>query len=70
MFITRTEREIRIFYLDDNRDSDAFNDLLNNPGIRILSKTFLSQKETNYEGESSTVTERPYVRVEYEACSL
>ena len=70
MFITRTERKVDIFYLDRNNEKADFENLLNDPTVSILGKQYLSQTETTYEGEMSTSMDRPYVRVEYEVCSL
>lgn len=70
MYITRTSRHITTFYLDDTRDRDELDKLLNDPAINVLDKKFQTQSESTFEGESKTVIERPFVRVEYEICSL
>jgi len=70
MFITRTRKKIYVFYIDKKEDREDFEDLLNNPAVTILNKVYLTETETSYEGDSSVTTERPYVRVECEECSL
>jgi hypothetical protein len=70
MYITRTERKVTSFYLDDRRDVAEFERLLNDPSINIIERKYQTQSEATFEGESRTVTERPFVRVEYEICSL
>jgi hypothetical protein len=70
MFITRTKKHVNTFYLDDAEDRQEFDRLLNDPSIMILDKKFQTQSESTFEGESKTVIERPFVRVEYEECSL
>ena len=70
MFITRTERKIDTFYLDKRNEREAYEDIINNPAINVLDKKFESTTETVYEGETSSSITRPYVRVEYEVCSL
>ena len=70
MFITRTKKHVITCYLDDAEDKREFDRLLNDPSVIILDKKFQTQSESTFEGESKTVTERPYVRVEYEECSI
>lgn len=70
MFITRTERKVASFYLDDRRDVVEFERLLNDPAVNIIERKYQTQSEASFEGESRTVIERPFVRVEYEICSL
>lgn len=70
MFITRTKTKVDIFYLDNKADKDGYDYILNTPGIVILNTHYAVQTETNYEGESSSTISRPYVRVEYQECSL
>lgn len=70
MFVTRTKKSITTFYLDDKADTAELDKLLNDPSINILDKKFQTQSESTFEGESKTVIERPFVRVEYEQCFL
>ena len=70
MYITRTKKNITTFYLDDKRDVDQLNQLLNDPSVNIIDKKFQTQSESTFEGESKTVIERPFVRVEYEQCFI
>lgn len=70
MYITRTSRHITTFYLDDVQDKQQLDKLLNDPSVNILDKKFQTQSEATFEGETKTVIERPFVRVEYEICSL
>lgn len=70
MYIVRTERKVSTFYLDDGRDLKSFEELLNDPSINIIERKYDKRSEIEFEGEAQKVNERPYVRVEYEICSL
>lgn len=70
MYITRTTKHITTFYLDDKRDVAELDRLLNDPAVNIIDKKFQTQSEATFEGESRTVIERPFVRVEYEECFI
>lgn len=70
MFITRSKKKIDVFYLNQKEEKEAYEDLLNNPSITILSRHYDKETETSYEGEASVVIERPFVRVEYEECFI
>ena len=59
-----------MYYLDRQDERADYEDLLNNPAVNILDKHFDTETETTYEGDVSSSTQRPYVRVEYEICSL
>ena len=70
MYVTRTRTHISNFYLDDVKDKAAFEKIINDPSVNILDKKYYTESTTNYEGESSTTSERPCVRLEWEECSL
>lgn len=70
MYITRTKKHVTTFYLDDQRDVAQLDKLLNDPAINIIDKKFQTQSEATFEGESKTIIERPFVRVEYEECFI
>lgn len=70
MFITRTEKKIATFNLNNTQEVTQFEELLNDPSINILSRKYEKLTETTYEGDMSTSVEVPYVRLEYEVCSL
>ena len=70
MFVTRSKKHIVTFYLDDKADLEELDKLLNDPSINIVDKKFQTQSESTFEGESKTVIERPFVRVEYEECFI
>lgn len=70
MFIPQTYKQYANFYMDDTEDIAEYIKLINDPSINILARVSYTQKETTYEGESQTVSERPCMKVEYEECSL
>lgn len=70
MFITRTKKRIGKFYLDKNEDIKDLEAYLNDPSLIILDKTYGTETETSYEGESSVTIQRQFVTLEFEECSL
>ena len=70
MYVTRTKTHICNFYLDDIKDKTEFEKLINDPSVNILDEKYYTESTTNYEGESSTTTERPCARLKWEVCSI
>ena len=70
MLITKTNRRSYSFNLDDREDRESYEEILNNPAAKILSKKFVTQSETIHEGESSTTTSEQHIYLEVEECSL
>ena len=70
MFIPQTFKKFDNFYMDDSKDIEEYIKLINDPSINILHRESYTQKETTFEGESQTVSERPCMKVEYEICSI
>ena len=59
------------FNLDDARGRTHYEEILNNPAMKLLSKRFASQSETSSspDGGETTLTQQ-YVYVEVEECVL
>ena len=70
MYVTRTKKHLQNFYLDNPQDKAKFEEIINNPAVNILEKSFFNESTTDYEGESASTTERPCARLEWEICSL
>ena len=70
MYVTRSNRQVCVFYLDKSEDTKAFEDLLNDPSVNIIEKVYQKESEATFEGDTKTVIERATVRVEWEECSL
>lgn len=69
MFTPRTRRQSFSFNLDSG-DSDLYDQILNNPAMRILSKKYATLSETTSHGEESTTVSHLYVYLEVEECHL
>jgi hypothetical protein len=70
MFVTRTNKEVANFYLDDMKDKASFLKLLNDPSVNILDKKYYTETEAVTEDGVTTSNTRPCVRLEWEECSL
>jgi len=70
MLLPVIEHRLESFYMNDKKDNELLRELLNNPKVTIIEKHFDVETEKEFEGDTVTVTTKPFCRVEYEICSL
>ena len=68
--IERTKLESRTFNLDNPDELQAWNDLLDNPAVRIIEKKIFNHSEATQEGRERTETKDQRIYAEWEVCSL
>lgn len=70
MFIEKASRGMAVFDLNDSDDVKAYNDLLNDPAIKILDKKYGKTESTTQDGEYNSTEKNDMLYVEYEECDL
>jgi len=71
MFIEKQRRIVRKFNLDDAEDRREYEDLLNDPNIRVLNKKLFTETDSSSSEEGGSYTStRLNAFVEFEECTL
>jgi hypothetical protein len=70
VLIERAKKESRVFNLDDPDDMNAYNEVIDNPAVRILEKKFIQHTETERSGRDMTETKEVHLFVEWETVCL
>lgn len=70
MLIQKSTIEARVFNLDDAADCAAYNQVINNPSVRILEKKFIAHTEVEQMGKDRTEVKENHIHLEWETCSL
>lgn len=70
MLIQKAKVESRVFNLDDVGDNNAYNDVLDNPAVRVLEKKWIKHTEVEQSGKDRTEVTENHIYLEWETCSL
>lgn len=70
MLIERSVVESRTFNLDAAGDLEEYNELLDDPAVRVLHKKFIDHTEVEQEGRMRTEVKEMHIYVEWERCTL
>lgn len=70
MLIQKSKIQARVFNLNDHRENEEYNAVLNDPTVRILDKKVIKHTEVEAEGRSRTEVTENHVYLEWETCSL
>lgn len=70
MLIPRAVKRVFSLNLDDNSDRETYEEILNNPANRIISRKWVTQTETTSSGDSTISTSEQYIYLEVEVCGL
>ena len=70
MLIQKTKVESRVFNLDDANENSEYNEIIDNPAVRILERKFIAHTEVEQMGKDRTEIKEQHLYVEWETCSL
>jgi hypothetical protein len=70
MLIQKSRVQSRVFNLNDHEENEAFNEVIDNPAVRVLDKRMIKHTEIEQEGRSRTETVENHMYLEWETCSL
>jgi hypothetical protein len=70
MFLEKVNRRIEKFDLDEPDDKEAYNDILENPLVSILTKRWEKKRKEEWIGEEGSIRDRFILIVELEEKSL
>ena len=70
MLIERTKKQSRVFNLNDRDEEEAYNEIIDDPAVRILEKRMIKHTEVEQSGRDRTETTENHILLEWETCSL
>lgn len=69
-FVAKTRRQALKFNLDDAEERQRYEEVLNNPAMKVLTKKHVQQTETTYDGDAETSATELHLYLEVEECTL
>jgi hypothetical protein len=70
MLIEKTKKRAYSFNLDKADQRAEYEEVLNDPTVKIISKEFVNQSESDFGEDFSTTKTERYVYLEVEECSF
>lgn len=70
MYVARTKREHITLILDNQADVETYNEILNDPSVKIIERKIVKKSESSFEEDMQVEIEQTILYLEIERCSL
>jgi hypothetical protein len=70
VLIEKAKVESRVFNLNDHQENLEYNQVLDNPAVKVLDKRFIKHTEVEQMGKDRTEVTENHIYLEWETCSL